>query len=40
MSNRNLIKIVLYKKVCLEIDVYTNIREIRACARFDNQIEI
>lgn len=40
MSNRNLIKIVLNKKVSLEIVFYTNITEIRACARFDNQIEI
>ena len=33
----NYIKIVFNKKVCLEIDVYTNVTEIRACARIDNQ---
>lgn len=39
LSTINYIKIVFNKKVCLEIDVYTNITEIRAYARVDNQIE-
>lgn len=37
LSTINYIKIVLYIKVYLEIVFYTNIREIRACARVDSQ---
>lgn len=39
LSTINYKKIVFNKKVCLEIDVYTDITEIHACARVDNQIE-